>query len=593
MSNSPLYSLKEAQDIVCAPGTLLEIEKRLIDGRVVKVWKNAWPSMRAFWVWARSEHKDKTAIVFEDTHYTYVSAFLASMKCASILREKYQVKKGDRVAICSRNYASYFIVFWGCHLIGAVSVLVNAHLPYDALLHCLVLTSPKVTFLDPQRADIFESTAFSKGSSLVVIEAHEGKGHWENMDDFSQLMQQCSEVDAAKVLAEDPNIQPDDNATIIFTSGTTGLPKGVLSTQRAVVGIVFNVMSNIARAAIRWGGAFPPPPPPPDAPQKASLMPTPMFHTTARLIDSMQMAGTFAGHRIVSLRKWSIDEAVRICQEENVTQIGAVPTVMADIAERAELEGFSSLEVLIYGGAPVPEVMYDRAKNVFSKALIGQGYGLTETNAGIIGFAGPDFEQRPLSCGCELPTHEMMIMKGDVEAPRNVIGEIWLRGTSIMKEYWNDPETTAKTLTKDGWLKTGDLGYICKDGFLYITDRIKDIIIRGGENIPSVTVENALYTQPELQEVAVVGVPDLRLGELVVAVVNSKRGAGGTITEGKLIALCKKRLPRYAVPVMVILDQIKLERTETGKVIKTGLRGIANEYWLKRKGDEAMTESKL
>ncbi|KAF9005779.1 acetyl-CoA synthetase-like protein [Hymenopellis radicata] len=589
---NPRCSLAEADKILCRPGSLLEVETRLIDGRVQRVWKNLWPSLRSLWLWAAKEHAHKTCIVFEGQRLSYSQTFSQSLKCAAIFRDLYGVKKGDRIAICSRNYASYFTVFWACHLLGAVSVLVNALLPLNPLKHCLALGDCKVIILDPQRADLLENSLNDVASStgrFIVIEGHEGKGQWRGMDDLSSLMSRYN-GNSDSVIIADPDVGPEDDATIIFTSGTTGLPKGVLSSQRAFLTNIFNVAASSGRDAIRRGDPFPPPPPAEGSPQRAALLSTPLFHVTA---TAVMLNATFLGFKIVSLRKWDGKEALRLIREENVVLLGAVPSVIRDLAEFHSPEEQTPIEVIIYGGAPVAEPLLDKARKAFTTASIGQGYGLTESNAGSVGFAGKDFESRPTSAGTALPTNDVMIVKDGVRVPSNAVGEVWLRGSNIMKGYWRDPDATDAVLTKDGWLKTGDLGYIDDEGFVYIKDRIKDIIIRGGENIPSVTVENALYKDPGVSEAAAVGVPDERLGELVTALVTVKPGYERLVTEASLLALARASLPRFAVPVMILIQKDDFEHTQSGKVMKKNLRAIAKEEWSKRRAQMHVRDTKL
>ncbi|KAF5388018.1 hypothetical protein D9615_000396 [Tricholomella constricta] len=258
--------------------------------------------------------------------------------------------------------------------------------------------------------------------------------------------------------------------------------------------------------------------------------------------------------------------------------------MVADLTE-SSLAGFP-LDSLMFGGAPAPDLLAARAGQTFPNAVMSQGYGLTETNSVAVSFAGADYSARPASCGLPCPVNDIMIMAGNTSAPVGEVGEVWLRGPNVMKEYWRDPGATEKALTKDGWLKTGDLGYLDRDGFLYIRDRIKDIIIRGGENIDSVSVENALYADNRVMEAAAVGVPHPRLGEIVAAVISVKPGFKGQLTEASLIATAAKSLPKFAVPVLIIIQDEPLERTESGKILKPELRKTARAAWEMRMKDD-------
>ncbi|KAG6844698.1 hypothetical protein H0H87_004574 [Tephrocybe sp. NHM501043] len=274
-----------------------------------------------------------------------------------------------------------------------------------------------------------------------------------------------------------------------------------------------------------------------DVPQKGILVAVPLFHVTGT--TSFTMMATATGMKIVLAPKWIVEDAVRLIKQENVCVAGGVPAMVADLTE-SSLAGHS-LDGLLFGGSPAPDSLVPRARTAFPTAIMIQAYGLTETNSIAVSFAGEDYTARPTSTGRASPVNEIKIVHDGTTMPPGSIGEVWLRGPNVMKGYWREPEATEKIITPDGWLKTGDLGYLDGEGFLYIKDRLKDIIIRGGENIDSVSVENALYRDPRILEAAAVGVPDERLGELVAAVVSVKSAHQGTVTEASLITLARKQ----------------------------------------------------
>ncbi|PBK98193.1 long-chain-fatty-acid-CoA ligase [Armillaria gallica] len=579
---TPRCSVEEADKILTAPGSPFEIETRVVNGRELKVWKNLWPSVRTFFLLSSKEHAHKTCVIYEKERYTFQEMVQMAVKCAAIFRDVYGVKKGDRVVICSRNFPSYYIVFWACHLLGAMTALVNAWLPSEPLRHCITLTKCSLIILDPERAELIEPIAAdlkreSGASGYLVLEDHEGKGHWEGMDVWSKVFQNYLK-DPGDILREDPHIVPEDNATIIFTSGTTGLPKGVLSTQRAFLTGLFNTASAIGRDYIRRG--VPVPSSPVSGTQVGVLLPTPLFHITG---TSATLSGAFYGVKVILMRKWNVGEAIRLCKEEDVVSLAGVPSTITDLAD-SPLSGFPT-EMITFGGAPVAPSLLRKSKEAFPCASIGQAYGLTETNATSVGFYGPDYTAKPGSCGFVTPVNEILIMKDNIKAATGVVGEIWLRGPNMMSGYYGDQAATDKVLTKDGWVMTGDLGCVDEEGYVYIKDRIKDIIIRGGENVDSVSVENALYTEPGVLEAAAVGVPDKRLGELVTALVTLKPGYRGSINEKKLLATARKLLPKFAVPVMIVLKDGEFDHTPSGKIIKAQLRVMAREEWVRRSKD--------
>jgi len=463
-------------------------------------------------------------------------------------------------------------------LIGAVSTQVNAWSPLKTLLHCLTVTQCKIIILDTERADrvepVVEQLRSDTGAkSILVFKAAEGKGQWQSMENWDTVMQR---QDISNESLKYEPIVPEDNATIFFTSGTTGSPKGVLSTHRMFLTNVLNVLVGSRRAALRRGDNILPVSP--AAPPKGMLVSVPLFHVTG--CTSLAMLATFGGAKLVFMRKWEPADAVSLIKKENIGMAGGVPSMVTDLTEAANLG--LPLETLSFGGAVAPELLASRAGKVFPTAMLSQGYGLTETNSVAVSIAGEDYIARPLTCGLPTPVNDLLIVNDNKVLPVGGIGEVWIRGPNVMKGYWGDPAATKKALTQDGWFKTGDLGYLDKDGFLYIRDRIKDVIIRGGENIASVSVENALYVDRRVLEAAAIGIPHHRLGEQVAAVVVVKPEYHGEVTESSLIAVASKNLPRFAVPVLVIIQNEPLERTPSGKIIKVTLRDLARSVWEKR-----------
>ncbi|KAK0435411.1 hypothetical protein EV421DRAFT_1836000 [Armillaria borealis] len=582
--SGPRYTMDEADKILTAPGSLLEVETRVVEDRLLRVFKNLWPSARALWLHATKQHADKIYVVYENQRFTFREMFERSVHCAAVFREVYGVRKGDRVVICSRNFPAYYVAFWACHLLGAVTSLVNAWLPLEPLQHCIALTKCKLILLDPERANVIEPIVdglkdMAGASGCIVMEEHEGKGLWKGMDNFGTIFSRS--LANPETVLDDPLITPEDDATLVFTSGTTGLPKGVLSSQRAFLTILFTNAFIAGRDVLRRGEPFPPPP---DAgPQKGALLSTPLFHVTGTAVT---LNATMHGYKLVLLRKWDVPEAARLCREENVRTLAGIPFMLTDLEN--DLAGFP-MESITVGGAPVAGSLVVRSKETFPSTIMANAYGLTETNSTAIGlgecrmpmlflllneyycswgrlFSSARKQARLCifhrrvcldiiwTSGIPPPVTECILMKKDVEAAPGEVGEVWLRGPGIMKRYYGDRAATEKALTQDGWLMTGDLGYRDTEGFLFIKGRIKDIIIRGGENVDCVSIESALHTEPGVLEAAAVGVPDKRLGELVAAVVTVKPSWRGKVKEAKLLSLVKKLLPKFAVPVMVMVQ---------------------------------------
>ncbi|KAG5733854.1 2-succinylbenzoate--CoA ligase [Termitomyces sp. T112] len=580
-------TLAETDAIITAPGSPFELETRYIDGRLQRVYKRLYPSLRTFWLWAAAEHADLTYVVLENQRISYKQAFQQSLRAAGVLRDVYGVKKGDRVGICSRNYPDYVVAFWACHLIGAVSVLVNAWLPQNQLLFCLVHTECKVIILDPERADRLEASVeelkkAAKSNGILVFNSHEGKGKWNGMKSWNAVLAAYNgDIKGIETGRGEEGILPEDNAAILFTSGTTGMPKGVLSTQRQFLTNLFNCLIGGLRSALKKGENILPVTL--TGPQKGCLLSVPFFHATGA--TSRLMIATFSGHKVILMRRWIPEEGARLIKEESCTIAGGVPSMVMDLLETSLADSGYPLESFSFGGAPAPDVLTEKATKLFPTAVLGQGYGMTETNSLAVGISGEDCIARPQSTGLPTPVNELVIVKGDMAMPPGELGEVWIRGVNVMKGYWRDPEATEKAVTKDGWMKTGDLGYLDEEGYLYVKDRIKDIIIRGGENIDSTTVENALYADSRVMEAAAVAVPHERLGEVVAAVVAVKPAFKGQVTEASLIAIATKSLPKFAVPVMVIVRDELLEKNASGKIVKMPLRRMAREIWQKRQSE--------
>ncbi|KAK0243596.1 hypothetical protein EDD85DRAFT_804503 [Armillaria nabsnona] len=590
MSWTPKRSLAEAEDILCGPGCPHEVETRLIDGKVLKVYKNLAPTLRDFWVSAVEKNADKTYIVFGSERLTYRQVFDRSVRTAGIFYTVYGIRKGDRVALCSRNVSEYLMIFWAAHLLGAIPVLVNAWLPLEPLTFCIVHTQPRLLIVDAERTAVLapavDKTCAEAGIAAVLV-LHPNRIP-AGMESYHTAIDKY-DGSYKDIFKDYPMISPEDNAAIMFTSGTTGLPKGVLSTQRQFLTNTLNTIVGGRRALLRRGGSLPDPAALAQAPQKGALISVPLFHVSGT--TSYSMLATMSGMKIVLMTKWIPEEGARLIKEENVGVAGGVPAMVSDLMD-SSLVGYP-LDGLFFGGSPAPEILSSRAREIFPGAELSQGYGLTETNSISVAIAGEDYMTRPGSTGLPSPVNEVAIIDNGIKLPRGQIGEVWLRGPNVMKGYWRDPVATNSVLTTDGWLKSGDLGMQDEDGFLYIKDRIKDIIIRGGESISSISIEHALYNDSRIAEVAAIGLPDTRLGELVAAVVSVKPAFKGKVMEEQLLSLARKTLPRFAIPVMILVLETPFELTPSGKIVKGNLRALARREWEKRNRLAIWAQSRL
>ncbi|KAI5884879.1 acetyl-CoA synthetase-like protein [Schizophyllum commune H4-8] len=580
----PKNTVEETLRLMTAPGALLETETACIDGRVYSVYKNLPASCRALWLQVVRMYGDREYVVFEEQRYTFRAAHEQALKTAAMFRDAYGIGKGDHVGIVSRNIPDYLVVFWACHLLGAVPALVNCTLTQESIKHSIILCDCKLILLDPERADLLEpaiddllNTTHAK--DVLVLESHEGKGWWKGTKSYSDELAKY-EGDGVDVASNDPGIVPEDDAIILFSSGTGSLmPKACLSTQRALLTNLFNVISNGHRATIRRGekpvsGIIPPP--------MGVFYPTPIFGAIG---ISLGLLATFMGAKLVYVREYKPSELASLIRKEDIKFVSATQNAIHDLIDLAstELQGHRFITVGVAGGA-VHKDFARRAREAFPGAMIGQGYGMTEMNASCVTTSAEDFSARPLSCGTRVPVVDAMVVdENGRKLPPGHTGEIWVRGPNAMKCYYGDPEATAKFMTKDGWCKTGDIGAVCAEGFVYITDRKKDMIIRDGLNVGSISIENALYAHPGVSEAAAVPVPDERSGELPVAVAVVKEGHREQVTEEGLLELLRKKLPKHAVPLMIVLTNEPLKRNAAGKVLKIELKESMATEWQKRK----------
>ena len=365
----------------------------------------------------------------------------------------------------------------------------------------------------------------------------------------------------------DPGLSPDDLAVLFFTSGTTGGPKGVPGTHRALATNLVNIGFRGARAAVRRGDPAEAPAP---AGQRCQLLPLPLFHVTG--FHSSLVPALVGGTRIVLMHKWDVARALRLIERERVNVLTLVPSQAVQLLDAIAAgtgEDVSSIDTVGYGGAAASPALAARVRTAFPAALAGQGYGATECASLVAANSAEDMLLRPGSVGLAAPVCDVRVTAADGSAlPAGAAGELWVRGPNVATGYWQAPEATQAAFV-DGWYRTGDIGTIDDEGFITILDRLKDMLIRGGENIHCVEIEDVLERHPAVLEAAVVGVPDRVLGELVGAVVVA--GPGQTITR-TLLDEHVAALPRHKRPVAYSIETSPLPRNAAGKVIKRDLK---------------------
>jgi long-chain acyl-CoA synthetase len=566
-------SIAQVNAILTAPGSPLEMEEIEIRGVKTRVYKNAPKTLRDLFAMT-AVHGDKTFFVLEEERVSHAAHRRAALAIAHQL-VKDGVKKGDRVSIIMRNLPEWSAAFWGAMLAGAIVTPLNAWWTGDELRYGLTDAGVKICFADAERWERIKDFAgdLPDLQKIYVARAPAPIDHpkvvsFESV--FGAPDTWMSHPDAAP---PDVPLDPDDDLTIFYTSGTTGRPKGAVGSHRSIISNMMNGQFAQARAALRKGER--PAPPDPNAPQRAMLLSVPFFHATGCF--AVLIPCTLGGVKIVMQRKWDVDNALELIQRERINQFGGVPTIAWQVIEHPRIDEYdlSSVESVAYGGAPSAPELVKKIRERFPKAQPGQGWGMTETSATATSNGGEDYELRPWSCGVAPPVSDAKIVGPDgKEVPRGEVGELWYKGPVVVSRYWNKPKESAETFV-DGWVKTGDLARMDEEGFIGIVDRAKDMLIRGGENIYCVEVENALYEHPAVMDAAVIGIPHKTLGEEPGAIVHLKEGMSAT--EDELRAFVRGKLAAFKVPVKIVFMPEMLPRNPQGKILKRDLKGVFGE----------------
>jgi acyl-CoA synthetase (AMP-forming)/AMP-acid ligase II len=555
-------SLVQAQALLTAPGQKFEMETVTIRGVPTRVWKHAPENLRALVQLSRT-HGARVFTIYEDERVTYEANFRAIAALAAKLRAA-GVGKGDRVALAMRNLPEWPVAFFAAEVIGAIVVPLNAWWTGAELEYGLADSGAKVLIVDGDRHERLKDhyAALPALEHVLVARAKGDLADAERLEDWIGGPKDWASLPDAAL--PEAGIAADDDATIFYTSGTTGVPKGALGTHRNLVSNILSGGYNGARSFLRRG-EMPPAPEP-----RVALLVIPLFHVTA---CSASLMGTLVtGSTMIFMRRWDPVQAMEIIQCEKVNITGGVPTIAWQLLEHPDRDRYdlSSLEAIAYGGAPSAPELVKRIYTEFG-ALPGNGWGMTETMATVTGHSSEDYLNRPTSAGPPVAVADLEIRAEDgvTVLPTGEVGELWARGPMIVKGYWNKPEASAATFV-DGWVRTGDLARLDEEGFCFIVDRAKDIIIRGGENIYSSEVENVLYAHPAVTDCALIGIPHRTLGEEPVAVVHLAPGMAAS--EAELQAWVKERLAAFKTPVAIHFASETLPRNANGKILKKNLK---------------------
>ncbi|HWE54727.1 MAG TPA: class I adenylate-forming enzyme family protein [Acidimicrobiales bacterium] len=557
-------SIAEADAQLTAPGQMFEIDEVNIRGVRTRVWKNC-PATLADLLNASKGHGDKTFIVYEDDKLSFDEHFRRSAQLAHILRDRFGVREGDRVAIAMRNYPEWSIAFWGATAAGAVVVPLNSWWTGEELQYGLEDSGTKVLLADVERAasvaphrdrlpDLVATIVARSGAKAVP----EGDLTWESV---------LAEEPPADIALPAISVSTDDDATIFYTSGTTGRPKGALGTHRNICTNPMSLFFVNMRSMLRSGTE-------PSAPgagdQNAYLLSVPLFHATG--CHSILVTNLLVGGKLVMMHRWDAGRALELIERERITTFGGVPTMVLQVLDHPDFpqRDTSSVKSVGYGGAPAPPELVKRIQEHFNSSPASNGYGLTETSSLSTMNSGADYLAKPDSVGPPVPIVSVKVVDPDGhEMPTGDVGELWIKGPNVVKGYWNKPDATASVFT-DGWLHTGDVARLDDEGFVYIVDRAKDMLIRGGENVYCVEIEGVLYEHPAVAEAAVIGIPHPTLGEEVGAVITLLPGTSAS--ESELQEFVRTRLAAFKVPVKVWFYDSELPRNPAGKVLKRDLR---------------------
>ena len=553
-----------------APGQLFEMEEQEIRGVRVRTWKAAPPSLRTVLDLSLG-YGNADYIVYEDRRVSYDRHYREAATLAHRLRDELGVVAGDRVAIAMRNLPEWIVAFWATIATGAVAVPLNAWWTGGELAYGLADSGAVVAFADTERARRLASVAGTLPAlraTVVVDDEGAGVAGTGGTRAYEEVL---GEV-AGDAVPPDVAIDPDDDATIFYTSGTTGRPKGAVGTHRNACTNLMNLFFAQSASQLRFGVG---PGDQGDAPQRCYLLNVPLFHATG--CHAVLVTNTAAGSKLVLMHHFDPEQALELIERERVTVFGGVPTVVMRILDSPDLQrrDVSSVRSVSYGGAPAPPDLVRRINEAFSTGQAGNGYGLTETSAATALNGAEDYVQRPDSVGRAVPVADVAVVpegftgEDPPAAPPGTTGELWIKGPHVVRGYWNKPDDTRRAIT-NGWLHTGDVARIDEEGFITIVDRAKDMVIRGGENVYSVEVEDALFSHPAVAECAVIGVPHPVLGEEVGAVVVLR--PGHRVSADELADHVRARLAAFNVPTRFWFRSTPLPRNPAGKLLKRVLR---------------------
>ena len=550
------------------PGGAFEVGIESIDGIDTKMYRQRFGSLREVAAMAGA-YGDREALVFGDQRFTYGQVIAWANRVANGLLEHHDIKRGDRVAVLAANCPEWAVSFWGSVSVGAGLVGLNGWWTADEVQYGLEHSGARVLVVDAPRYDRI-APILSEITSVEAIYLLDSAG--APTAALDPRVRSFASLESADESAPTNALDESDAAVIFYTSGTTGRPKGAVSTHRSMIANLQNTVfsATVSRLIDSARGSAPAGA---GLVESTSLLTSPLFHVAG--CHSTLVVGMTAGMRIVMLKgKFSPEKALQLIQDERVTLWSAVPTMIWRTTEFPGRYDYdtSSVSGVAFGGSPSAGELQRRIRETFPNVTTTtNAYGLTESSSVATALAGDDALKRPDSVGTPMPVVDLAILGPDgSHLGPDETGEVLIRGPILMAGYWQNPEATAAAI-RDGWLHTGDVGHVDADGFLYITDRAKDMIIRGGENVYCVEVENRLVEHPDVADAALIGVPDPELGERVVAVVEMAPEA--TTTDAEIQTWVGATLAPFKVPSEIRRWEGKLPRNASGKLLKAAIRG--------------------
>ncbi|RVT94548.1 class I adenylate-forming enzyme family protein [Sphingomonas crocodyli] len=583
----------EAIRRVMAPGSDWEMVTEMVDGQPLRLFRGFARTLPDFYQQALDTYGDRILFVDGDTTFTYADIFAESARLAVALRDRFGVGAGSRVGIVMQNCREYLTSFTAVTMLGGVGVLINSRGTGGEIARAIEDTDCALVIADGKRIArlLASSNPPPPGGGGSVADGgggHETSGSspsspsvasgdtspWRGRMNVpliatdGDLPGVASYADLIAAIPETPFFarpaDPGELAAMMFTSGTTGRPKGAALAHRSMLaGLSVSVFANaVGTEMIR--AAMGPAADAMLARQSANLMIAPLFHVSG--LHNVYLRALAQGGRIHRLSRWDPEEAIRLIAEHRIESIGCVPTMMWDILRSPIFadHDLSCLRSIGAGGAPFPDNLVREMKEKLPGCTIGMGYGMTESNGAGTNIGGPDLAARPGAVGRPNPLTDIRIVDDQAQPlPQGETGEIAMRGSVVMQGYFGNAEATAAKIV-DGWLLTGDVGRFDAEGYLHLVDRKTQMIITGGENVYCAEVEAALSTHPDVREVVAVGVPDDRLGERVVAAIAAQPGVA--IDTQALDAHVRARLADYKAPRDYVVQPDPFDRTANAKI---------------------------